>query len=44
MNDKDFRFVFKALTGNLPFPWQEALYQRFMANNIPFNNSKIKAS
>lgn len=26
----DFKDTFKSLTGNPPFPWQEALYQRFI--------------
>lgn len=26
---------FKTLTGNSPFPWQEALYQRLVAGDIP---------
>lgn len=34
----NFDAVFKALTGNPPFPWQQALYERFIADrpdNIP---------
>ena len=34
----DFKDIFKSLTGNSPFPWQEALYHRFISNrpdNIP---------
>ena len=34
----DFKDTFKYLTGNLPFPWQEALYHRFISDrsdNIP---------
>ena len=34
----DFKDTFKSLTGNLPFPWQEALYHRFISDrsdNIP---------
>lgn len=31
----DFKEQFKALTGNVPFPWQEALYQRFLQGDIP---------
>ena len=31
----DFATTFKALTGNPPFPWQEALYVRFIAGDIP---------
>ncbi len=30
-----FPVAFKALTGNAPFPWQEALYARFAAGEIP---------
>jgi CRISPR-associated endonuclease/helicase Cas3 len=33
-----FQKLFEQLTGNPPFPWQEALYQRFISdvpNNIP---------
>jgi CRISPR-associated endonuclease/helicase Cas3 len=29
--DDDFRLI----TGNPPFPWQHALYERFLANNFP---------
>ncbi len=31
----DFRGSFQTLTGNLPFPWQESLYRRFAAGEIP---------
>lgn len=31
----DFATQFKALTGKAPFPWQEALYQRFQQGEIP---------
>ena len=34
----DFNTTFEKLTGNLPFPWQTALYERFKSNrpdNIP---------
>lgn len=31
----DFATAFRALTGNAPFPWQAALYERFLANDIP---------
>ena len=31
----NFATTFKALTGNEPFPWQEALYVRFIAGDIP---------
>jgi CRISPR-associated endonuclease/helicase Cas3 len=30
-----FPTAFKALTGNSPFPWQSALYERFCAGDIP---------
>lgn len=30
-----FREEFRALTGNGPFPWQEALHQRFQRGEIP---------
>ncbi|HEY4245262.1 MAG TPA: type I-U CRISPR-associated helicase/endonuclease Cas3 [Lacunisphaera sp.] len=30
-----FFTVFKDLTGNDPFPWQSALYERFVANDLP---------
>lgn len=36
--NRRFSDEFKALTGNEPFPWQEALYKRFISNrpdNIP---------
>ncbi|HEX3151346.1 MAG TPA: type I-U CRISPR-associated helicase/endonuclease Cas3 [Gemmataceae bacterium] len=35
MNALDFDTTFQALTGNPPFPWQQALYQRFIAGDIP---------
>jgi CRISPR-associated endonuclease/helicase Cas3 len=38
MADINFDDCFEALTGNLPFPWQRALYKRFISggeNNIP---------
>ena len=38
MNEIDFAAAFKALTGNDPFPWQRALYERFLEarpDNIP---------
>ncbi len=39
MDQLNFDTAFAALTGNEPFPWQRALYQRFMsadaATNIP---------
>src|SRR3989337_1639074 len=38
MDNIDFNEAFKALTGNTPFPWQQALYERFIADradNIP---------
>ena len=34
----DFDSAFKTLTGNPPFPWQAALYERFVSDrgdNIP---------
>ncbi len=31
----EFAPAFKALTGNPPFPWQQALYERFAAGDIP---------
>lgn len=34
---KRFREEFKALTGNLPFPWQECLFVRFAAESFPPN-------
>ena len=30
-----FERAFLALTGDRPFPWQVALYERFMDNDIP---------
>jgi CRISPR-associated endonuclease/helicase Cas3 len=35
MNFPDFPALFKALTGNPPFPWQKALFARFVAGDIP---------
>src|SRR5436305_7218754 len=35
MNELEFTHEFRALTGNDPFPWQEALYARFAAGDIP---------
>ena len=35
MNEIDFGPAFEALTGNPPFPWQRALYERFIAGDIP---------
>jgi len=32
---EDFYRCFEALTGYAPFPWQYALYRRFVANDIP---------
>lgn len=32
---QDFSISFSALTGNDPFPWQKALYERFIAGEIP---------
>ena len=31
----DFRNVFQSLTGHAPFPWQEALYRRFVDGDPP---------
>ena len=31
----EFRSAFESLTGNPPFPWQEALYERFVSDDIP---------
>ena len=31
----DFKAAFKALTGNDPFPWQERLFERFLAGPFP---------
>jgi CRISPR-associated endonuclease/helicase Cas3 len=35
MNEIDFDSAFEALTENPPFPWQRALYERFVAGDIP---------
>jgi CRISPR-associated endonuclease/helicase Cas3 len=35
MNEINFDLAFHALTGNLPFPWQRALYERFIEGDIP---------
>jgi CRISPR-associated endonuclease/helicase Cas3 len=35
MNEIDFADTFEALTGNAPFPWQEALYECFTVGPIP---------
>ena len=32
MNEFDFETAFRALTDNSPFPWQKALYERFISN------------
>jgi CRISPR-associated endonuclease/helicase Cas3 len=32
---KDFDRRFKSLTGNPPFPWQSALYERFLTGQFP---------
>lgn len=40
MNDVEFDKTFKALTDNVPFPWQRDLYHRFVSgrsDNIPFS-------
>lgn len=35
VTDKSFRAIFCALTENDPFPWQESLYENFIAGKIP---------
>jgi len=35
MQPKNFCEIFETLTGNRPFPWQSALYERFVANDLP---------
>lgn len=35
METIDFPTAFRALTGNDPFPWQRALYERFVRDDIP---------
>jgi len=35
MSELDFDCVFEKLAGNRPFPWQRALYQRFVNADIP---------
>jgi hypothetical protein len=30
-----FASTFEALTGYRPFPWQEALFDRFVADSVP---------
>ncbi|MBA3727254.1 MAG: type I-U CRISPR-associated helicase/endonuclease Cas3, partial [Armatimonadetes bacterium] len=35
MNTNSFDEIFRELTGNLPFPWQRALFERFAAGDIP---------
>lgn len=35
MDEIDFDAAFRALTGHAPFPWQRALYQRFVAGDFP---------
>lgn len=35
MNEVDFDAAFQALTGNAPFPWQQEMYRRFAAGDIP---------
>lgn len=37
MNHIDFDAAFRALTDHAPFPWQQALYRRFMADDIPWS-------
>lgn len=35
MSHADFKSLFAALTGNAPFPWQAALYDRFVGGDFP---------
>ncbi len=35
MNSLNFETAFQSLTGNAPFPWQQALYRQFEAGQIP---------
>ena len=35
MGEIDFDTAFQALTDNPPFPWQRALYRRFLAGEFP---------
>src|SRR5437660_1638855 len=35
MNDSEFTVAFEKLSGNLPFPWQWAMYQKFVAGDFP---------
>ncbi len=35
MKSKNFLELFRELTGSLPFPWQEALFARFIEGEIP---------
>ena len=35
MEEISFDATFEALTGNAPFPWQRALYERFITGEIP---------
>lgn len=35
MGGRSFAATFEALTGHRPFPWQEALYDRFKRGEIP---------
>ncbi|MBX9622592.1 MAG: type I-U CRISPR-associated helicase/endonuclease Cas3 [Gemmataceae bacterium] len=35
MTETEFAAAFEALTGNPPFPWQRALYGRFVAGDFP---------
>lgn len=30
----EFEGLFKLITGNLPFPWQRALYERFVVGGL----------
>src|ERR1700674_4615108 len=34
MSDLNFHTAFQALTENPPFPWQEALYERFLSDRV----------
>lgn len=33
--DADFKQLFETLTGHPPFPWQQAMYKRFVGGNLP---------
>src|SRR5258708_5879994 len=34
-NDPSFRAIFRALTDNDPFPWQQKLFSRLVAGELP---------